>query len=156
MDKRHTSSTDTDRLADFTDCILTAETPEQTAGSPRQERLAKLQKTVRSIRRMLAPRQPDAALRARLRARVAAEWKATGPGVRQDAVGWRSSRQVRRAFTAWSVAIAVVLVLVGVLSTGWLPANVAGTAQALGGTLVVVLAGLGIIGFILWWRRKKQ
>ena len=155
MGKRRSPSTDTERLADFTDRLMAGEEPEETAAAPEEQRLTHLQTMVSSIRRNLSPRQPDAALRNRIRARLAAEWKAAGPEVRQGPGAWRSSRQVQRSFAAWSAAIVVTLVLVGLFSVQWLPVEVTGAAQTLGWSLSIVLAGLGIIAFIFWWHRKK-
>jgi uncharacterized membrane protein (DUF485 family) len=155
MDKRRSPSTDTERLADFTDRLLAGQKPDETAVPPEERNLVQLEATLRSIRRNLTPRQPDAALQKRIRARLAAEWSETGPGVRQETGAWRSSRQVRRTFAAWSAVFVVALALVGAFAAGWLPADVAGTAQTTGVTLAIVLAGLGIIVFIFWWRRKK-
>ena len=155
MSKRRGPSTEIERLADFTDRLLAAQKPEAQVGPSAELGLAGLQETVRSVRRNLSPRQPDAALRDRIRARLAAEWRTTGPGSRQGAGAPRSSRQFRRRLAAWSALSLALLVLAGAFAARWLPADLTGTAQVPGAALAVILAALAIIGFMLWRRRKR-
>lgn len=156
MPEHRVSNSEAQRLADFTDRLLMEAGSEEASVQSGKQQPDRLQETVRFLHRTLPYRQPDAALRKRVLARLAAEWTATGPGVRKDPKAWRSSRQVQRLLVVWSVTVLVSLVVIGVFSAGWIPAGMAGAAKSNGGLLaVIVLIILGIIGFILWRRNQR-
>ncbi len=155
MDEHRDQLTETHRLADFTDRLLSGEKMESAAAAPEERELASLEETVEAVQRSLSSLQPDVALRKRIRARLAAEWETTLPVVKRKTDVWRSSLQIRRAWLGWATVILVALVLVGVFVLPRFPAGAPGAAQAPSGLVLIILAGLGIIGLILWWHRKK-
>lgn len=156
MSKHRVSNSEAQRLADFTDRLLMEAGSEKASVQSEKQQADRLQETIWFLHRTLSYRQPDAALRKRVLARLAAEWTATGPGVRKGSKAWHSSRQVQRLLVVWSVAILVSLVVIGVFSAGWIPAGMAGAAKSNGGWLaVIVLIVLGIIGFILWRQNQR-
>jgi hypothetical protein len=152
MDELRAPRTDAERLADFTDRLLAGEQPEGPAAPSEGRELLQLEATLRSIQRNLPPRQPAAELRNRIRARLSAEWNASGPQGRRGTGPWRPARTV---FAAWIAGLVTLLILAGAFLVSRLPAWVPGTAQAQGTALVIVLVALGIIAIIFLWRRQK-
>jgi anti-sigma-K factor RskA len=155
MDKHRHPTKNTQHLADLTDELLAGKRPEEPVASSADRELTGLLATVRSIHRNFPPREPETAVRNRIHARLAVEWDVTGPGSRPAGETWRSSRQVRQALVAWAAVVVVALILIGVFVAPRIPSGVTGAAQSPGGMLVLVLAGLGIIAFVLWRYRRK-
>lgn len=144
-----------EKLADFTDSLLDRKITEDGALLKADQDLTKLQETVKSIARSVPERDPDAAMKNRIRAKLAAEWQANGPQVRPEPGGWRSFLKSPRMYIPASVfAVLLVMLFVMVAVPGLNPV-MPGAAQGKGAALFVILFGFGIIGFILWRTRKK-
>jgi hypothetical protein len=145
-----------ERLADYTDRLLTGEKPVQDDAFEPNHELAGLEKTVRSITGAVPPRQPDPGLRSRLRGRLTVEWNANRSDVRDEPVKWRSSGKKTQVYLAWSALAAVVVILIGSFIAPLVTSAQPGAAQFQTGTIVVVVIVLGIIGLLLWWLRNKS
>jgi hypothetical protein len=145
-----------EELADFTDRILAGEKSVETATQGADRDSVKLQETVVSLCRNTPPGEPDSILQNRVRSRLAAEWKISGPQPLEERGGWHSSRQVRRFYAFGSALVVIALSLVAVFEAPRWGVASPGAAQFQRSTVVIILVGVGIIGFIVWWYRRKR
>jgi hypothetical protein len=145
-----------ERLADFTDRLLAGENLDQPAAVDSDGELEALQTTVRRARSALHVEGPDAELRNRIRARLAAEWQRSGPSARGDAGGWRSARGRSRVFVLRFAGLAALLaILAGVLAPR-IGVVLPGAAKDTQGVLVGIGALLVILSLIVLWLSRKS
>jgi sterol desaturase/sphingolipid hydroxylase (fatty acid hydroxylase superfamily) len=156
-----------DRLAEFTDRLMTAGDEELSLAAQDRE-LRALQGTVLLLKRALVDQQPERAVAERIRARLVFEWNAAHAQAHRDARqeqswpgrmlrGWRRQMTSRpRAFALSYVAVSLLMLLVVLILAPSIEAVVTGTAGGSGWApflMAFIVMMIFVVIWLVWFRR---
>lgn len=154
-DRRHLLK-GADKLADFTDCLLEGQTADDAIPAADRD-LAQLIKTVEFVNRAgPTPRDPEPALKNRIRANLSAKWHLYGPAVQDQQRGWRSSRQKTQTLILRYAVIAVLVAFVAGLVAPQFETVLPGAAQSQGIASGIVLVLMAVVGLIFFFSSRRK
>lgn len=144
-----------ERLADFTDQLMDGEMPADGRASVPDQAFEELRETVARARRGFQARQPDPTLRNRIRARLAAEWRKSGPQVQTEKKGWILPEKKKQLFVLrLTMVMAALAVLAGFVAPK-VDGVLSGASQNKGAALIIVGVVLVILVLVLFWSPRK-
>lgn len=152
MNRHHNQKFIDDRLADFTDRLLSGDSLRSGELDDSTIELEQLQRTVCRLHHAYPPCDVDPAMENRIRSRMLSEFRRNMPGiVNTSRKSWLSPRTLQ-----WGLVVTTAVILIVIL--GLLPSDAPVTPGAAGTKPIwiplIVFLGF-FIGVIIWRFRKK-